>query len=132
MGAQQGKEQRGVAGGGAALPPNPPPLAGRLGERQGSRIKGLRPRRDGQRLGGNIFTEHNGEYTSSPSKLVCIVNWRFRNEIIQKAAAINMFAWLLHFCSRGKKPRPNLSVASGHPRRKDVPKTLSTEPHLSN
>ena len=71
MGAQQGKEQRGGAGGGAALPPNPPPLAGRLGERQGSRIKGLRPRRDGQRLGGNIFTEHNGEYNSSPTCLDC-------------------------------------------------------------
>lgn len=54
MGAQQGKE-RGAPG----PPPNPPPLAGRLGERQGSRIKGLRQKRDGPRVGGNIFTEHN-------------------------------------------------------------------------
>ena len=58
MGAQQGKE-RGAPG----PPPNPPPLAGRLGERQGSRIKGLRQKRDGPRVGGNIFTEHNGRYS---------------------------------------------------------------------
>jgi len=57
MGAQQAKERGGPAGGGP--PPNPPPLAGRLGERQGSRIKGLRQRRDGPRVGANIFTEHS-------------------------------------------------------------------------
>ena len=57
MGAQQGKE-RGVP---AVPPQHPPPLAGRLGERQGSRIKGLRQRREGPRVGGNIFTEHSGE-----------------------------------------------------------------------
>ena len=70
MGAQQGKERAAPAGGGP--PPNPPPLAGRLGERQGSRIKGLRPRRDGPRVGANIFTEHNGElkYDTSETKIL--------------------------------------------------------------
>ena len=68
MGAQQGKE---AAGGGRSPPlhhpqlghhqPHPnPPLAGRLGERQGSRIKGLRSNK--ARVGGNVFTEHSGEY----------------------------------------------------------------------
>ena len=72
MGAQQGKEAAGGRpGGGGALPPGPPlpggqpPLAGRMGERQSSRIKGLRPPK--QRLGGNIFTEHSGEYSLSLS-----------------------------------------------------------------
>ena len=68
MGAQQGKEATGGArpGGGGALPPGPPlpggqpPMAGRLGERQGSRIKGLRPPKQ-RNIGGNIFTEHSGE-----------------------------------------------------------------------
>ena len=68
MGAQQGKEAAGGArpGGGGALPPGPPlpgvqpPMAGRLGERQGSRIKGLRPPKQ-RNIGGNIFTEHSGE-----------------------------------------------------------------------
>ena len=62
MGAQQAKE-RGAPPGGGGPPPNPPPLAGRLGERQGSRIKGLRPRRDSPRAGGNIFTEHSGKFS---------------------------------------------------------------------
>ena len=66
MGAQQGKEAGGRQAGAGLSPhlhhhhqPNPP-LAGRLGERQGSRIKGLRSNK--QRLGGNVFTEHSGEY----------------------------------------------------------------------
>ena len=75
MGAQQGKE----AGAGGRSPhlhhpqvaphhhhhqPHPnPPLAGRLGERQGSRIKGLRSNK--ARVGGNVFTEHSGEYQLS-------------------------------------------------------------------
>ena len=40
--------------------PPMPPMAGRLGERQGSRIKGLRPQK--QKVGANVFTEHSGEY----------------------------------------------------------------------
>ena len=70
MGAQQGKEVGGGggrvgAGGNGALPPGQahvsmPAMAGRVGERQASRIKGLRPPK--QRTGANIFTEHSGEY----------------------------------------------------------------------
>ena len=72
MGAQQGKEAGGGAGGrggggggGGHMSPHPhqppmPPMAGRLGERQGSRIKGLRPQK--QKVGANVFTEHSGEY----------------------------------------------------------------------
>ena len=70
MGAQQGKEiggggSRVGAGGNGALPPGQahvsmPAMAGRVGERQASRIKGLRPPK--QRTGANIFTEHSGEY----------------------------------------------------------------------
>lgn len=78
MGAQQGKElgggQGGPPGGRMMVPgagqmsPHPhhaalPPMAGRMGERQGSRIKGLRPpkQRAGAGVGGNIFAEHSGE-----------------------------------------------------------------------
>ena len=77
MGAQQGKEVGPGSGGrvaGGQMSPHPhhhhhqqlpqhpqhPPVAGRLGERQGSRIKGLRQPK--QRNAGNIFTEHSGEY----------------------------------------------------------------------
>ena len=74
MGAQQGKEAAGGRpGGGGALPPGPPlpggqpPMAGRMGERQGSRIKGLRPPKQRMGAGGNIFTEHSGEYSSTAS-----------------------------------------------------------------
>ncbi|XP_023348268.1 tyrosine-protein kinase Abl isoform X2 [Eurytemora carolleeae] len=64
MGAGQGKERGGERGPYQGLnpppgpPPNAPPLQGRLAERQGSRIKGLRPRpRDG-RSSGNVFSDH--------------------------------------------------------------------------
>ena len=74
MGAQQGKEAAGGRpGGGGTLPPGPPlpggqpPMAGRMGERQGSRIKGLRPPKQRMGAGGNIFTEHSGEYSSTAS-----------------------------------------------------------------
>ena len=71
MGAQQGKEIGGGGGGrvgpggNGALPPGQahvsmPAMAGRVGERQASRIKGLRPPK--QRTGANIFTEHSGKY----------------------------------------------------------------------
>jgi len=66
MGAQQGKEigpggvrhvgAHGMPAHGHQVPP-PAPMAGRLGERQGSRIKGLRPPK--QRNPANIFTEHS-------------------------------------------------------------------------
>ena len=68
MGAQQGKEigpggvrhvgAHGMPAHGHQVPP-PAPMAGRLGERQGSRIKGLRPPK--QRNPANIFTEHSGK-----------------------------------------------------------------------
>ena len=71
MGAQQGKEIGGGGGGrvgpggNGALPPGQahvsmPAMAGRVGERQASRIKGLRPTKG--RTGANIFTEHSGKY----------------------------------------------------------------------
>ena len=69
MGAQQGKEVPGGGGRVHGVPPGAPghhghqmmapPMAGRIGERQTSRIKGLRPPK--QRTGANIFTEHSGE-----------------------------------------------------------------------
>ena len=62
MGAQQGKERphhpTGV--GGASPPPVPAPPNARP-PAQVSRIKGLKPRKGGQRSGANIFTEHNGK-----------------------------------------------------------------------